>query len=137
MRKAGLFLLLILGGCMSNQPKIRPLRPLEIATAPYREIATGVSTGSLMYEGGCLLFHDEATDALLMPVWPDGSTFNGTAVVFHQPGKMDQRLIIAEEFQVAGQPLDWGGLGGLPYEPFQHECGAYKPFLVSAIRPAD
>lgn len=137
MRNAWLLAVLMLGGCMSSQSQIRPLRPLEIATAPYREVATADSTGSLMYEGGCLLFHEEETGALVMPVWPTGSSFNGTAVLFHHPGKMDQRLIIAEEFEMAGEPLEWGALGSDDYQPFQHQCGAYTPFFVSAVRPAD
>ena len=41
---------------MSNQPN-RPLRPLEIATAPYRD--RDRRHRQPMYEGGCLLFHDE------------------------------------------------------------------------------
>jgi hypothetical protein len=137
MRKAGLLVMLLLAGCMSSQPRIRPLRPLEIATAPYREVATAATTGSLMYEGGCLLFHEEETGALVMPVWPSGSSFNGTAVLFHHPGKMDQRIVVAEEFQMAGEPLEWGALGNEAYQPIQHQCGAYSPFFVSAVRPAD
>ena len=137
MRNAGLLAIFLLGGCMSSQPGIRPLRPLEIATAPYRDVAITATTGSLMYEDGCLLFHEEETGALVMPVWPAGSSFNGTAVVFHHPGKMDQRVIVAEEFQMAGQPMEWGALTGDPYPPFQHQCGAYAPFFVSAVRPAD
>jgi hypothetical protein len=90
-----------------------------------------------MYEGGCLLFHEEETGALVMPVWPSGSSFNGTAVLFHHPGKMDQRIVVAEEFQMAGEPLEWGALGNEAYQPIQHQCGAYSPFFVSAVRPAD
>jgi hypothetical protein len=137
MRNAGLLAILLLGGCMSSQPRVRPLRPLEIATAPYREVATAATTGSLMYEGGCLLFHEEETGALVLPVWPAGSTFNGTAVLFHHPGKMDQRIVVAEEFQMAGQPVDWATLAGAAYQPVQHQCGAYQPFFVSEVRPAD
>lgn len=81
MRKVGLLILLLLEGCMSDHPKIRPLRPLEIATAPYQDVATTVLTGTLMYEGDCLIFRDEKSRQLLTPVVPDGSTFNGS----HEP----------------------------------------------------
>jgi hypothetical protein len=137
MRKAVLTALLVLGGCVSNHPAIRPLRPLEIATAPYREVATTAMTGSLMYEGGCLLFHDDESGAIVMPVWPAGSTFNGTALLFHHPGKTDQRMAITQEFLIQGEPLPWATLGAAPYGPFQHQCGAYQPFFVSLVRPAD
>lgn len=140
MHKAGLAiavlgLTLALGGCIGHGG-VRPLRPLEIATAPYHQVATTALTGSLMYEGGCLLFRDEASGALLMPVWPDGSSFNGTAVLFHQPGKADQRVMVAEEFRMDGQALDWSSLFGEAYEPFQRVC-AMPPFFVSRVRPAD
>ena len=136
MRKAGLIVILALGGCL-GQPGIRPLRPLEIATAPYQDVTTTAYSGSLMYEGGCLLFRDETTGALLMPVWPAGSIFNGTAVMFHRPGKADQWMGVSEEFVIGGQPIQWGTLGSPPYAPLHHQCGAYAPFLVAAIRPAD
>jgi hypothetical protein len=138
MRKAGMFAILLLAGCVtSNEPKVRPLRPLEIATAPYQEVATVSMEGSLMYEGGCLLFHDDNTKALLMPVWPLGSSFNGTALLFHQPGKSDQWVAVNQEVLMSGQPQQWTAYGAPPYEPFQHQCGGYAPFYVSTVRPAD
>jgi hypothetical protein len=136
MRKVGLAVILLLGGCL-NRGGIRPLRPLEIATAPYQQVATTALTGSLMYEGGCLLFRDEASHALLMPVWPAGSMFNGTALLFHHPGKSDQWVTIAQEILIQGQPIQWGALGTRPYQPFHYQCGAYPPFFVSSLRPAD
>jgi hypothetical protein len=135
MRKTGLLLISLLGGCMSHQG-VRPLRPLEIPTAPYHELATIALTGSLEYEAGCLLFHDDETGGLLLPVWPTGSTFNGTALQFHKPGKADQRIMVAEEFQMAGQPLQWTTLGAPTYQQFQRQCGA-APFFVSATRQAN
>jgi len=137
MRKAGLAAVLMLGGCFSNHPAVRPLRPLEIATAPYRPVATTALTGSMMYEGGCLLFRDEQSGALVMPVWPAGSSFNGTALLYHLPGKADQWVAVAQEELIYGQPLQWGTLGGLAYQPIQHQCGAYPPFFVTNVRPAD
>jgi hypothetical protein len=136
MRKAGLLIFLLLGACMSTHSGIRPLRPLEIATAPYQQVATIAMTGSLMYEGNCLLFRDEDSKALLMPVWPSGSTFNGTAVLFHQPGKADQRIMVAEEFRMDGQSLEWASLMSEAYSPFEHQCGM-QPFFVTRVRPAD
>lgn len=139
MRKAGLIAIVALGGCVnwSTQPRIRPLRPLEIATAPYHDLATTALTGSLMYEGGCLLFRDDQSRTILMPVWPAGSTFNGTAVNFHQPGKADQWLAVAQEVVLYGQPIRWPTLDGPPYLPFEHQCGVYPPFFVTSTRPAD
>jgi hypothetical protein len=136
MRKLGIFALVLLGGCMTT-PRIRPLRPLEIATAPYHEIATTALTGTLMYEGGCLLFHDDASGAILLPIWPAGSSFNGTALLFHRPGKADQWLMVTQEFLMEGQPLGPTALGGTPYLPVEHQCGAYAPFFVASLRPAD
>ena len=135
MRNAALFGLMMLSGCMSSS-HIRPLRPLEIAAAPYQETVTASPTGSLMYEGGCLLFRDDATKGRLLPVWPLGSVFNGTSVIFHQPANADQRIVIGEEFVMEGQPLGWPALPSASYLPFRHQCGA-QPFFVSRVRPAD
>jgi hypothetical protein len=137
MRKAGVFFTFVLAGCVSQHPTIRPLRPLEIATAPYVDVATDTHTGSLMYEGGCLLFRDDATRALLMPIWPAGSSFNGTAVSFHLPGKSDQWLAITQEIHIQGEPLRWSTLNPVYYAPEQHQCGAFPPYLVTSVRPAD
>ena len=138
MRKPILSVLLALQACAANTSGggVHPLRPLEIATAPYQGIVTAALAGSLMYEGNCLLFRDEASKSYLMPVWPIGSSFNGTAVLFHQPSKTDQRIMIAEEFLMEGQPLQWSTLGGATYAPFLNQCGV-QPFYVSSIRPAN
>jgi hypothetical protein len=137
MRRAGLFALVLLGSCTTYAHRgIRPLRPLELATAPYQETATTALTGSLMYEGGCLLFRDELSTARLLPVWPTGSVFNGTSVIFHQPGKADQPVLIGQEFVMEGRPLIWPALSTSVYSPFQHQCAA-QPFLVARVRPAD
>jgi len=134
MRKAGLVTILLLHGCVS-QSGIRPLRPRELATAPYQETTTAVLTGSLMYEGGCLLFRGEDSVSPLLPIWPTGSLFNGTSVIFHQPGKADQPVLLNEEFQMSGQPLQWPSLSPV-YVPFQNQC-AGQPFMVSGVRPAN
>ena len=88
-----------------------------------------------MYEGGCLLFREERTGTLLHAVWPTGSTFNGTAVTFHRPGKLDQPIIIGEQLVIYGHPVSWPALGGY-YAPFQRQCGG-QPFLVGMTRPAN
>lgn len=129
--------LLLLAGCVSHGSAIRPLRPLEIATAPYRQVETAALAGSLIYEGGCLLFRDAQSGAILMPVWPAGSTFNGTAVTFHEPAKTDQRVMVAEQFLMSGQPLQWAALDASTYQPLQRQCGGYQPFFVASVRPAD
>ncbi|HEY7005010.1 MAG TPA: hypothetical protein VH392_00865, partial [Sphingomicrobium sp.] len=120
-----------------NHPAVRPLRPLEIPTAPYQAMATTTLTGSLMYEGGCLLFRDEDSGSLLMPVWPTGSSFNGTALLYHLPGKSDQWVAVSQQELLYGQPIQWTTLGAPEYQPFQSQCGAYAPFFVTAVRPAD
>jgi hypothetical protein len=134
MRKATLCLLMLPGACASGG--VHPLRPLEIATAPYHQTVTAALVGSLTYESDCLLFRDEATGAYVMPVWPIGSRFNGTALLFHEPGKADQRIMIAEAVMLEGQPLPWSTLSGAPYEPFHRQCAA-RPFFVSSARPAN
>jgi hypothetical protein len=136
MRKSILSLLLLLPACATSTSGVHPLRPLEIPTAPYHGFVTAALPGSLMYEGNCLLFRDEATKSYLMPVWPIGSSFNGTAILVHQPGKTDQRIMVAEEFLMEGQPLQWSALGGAAYAPFLNQCGV-QPFFVSSVRPAN
>jgi len=136
MRKIILPAIALLQACASNTNGVHPLRPLEIATAPYHPTVTAALTGSLMYEGNCLLFRDEETKTYLMPVWPFGSSFNGTGLLFHQPGKTDQRIMIAEEFMMEGQPLQWSTLRGPTYAPFLSQCGM-QPFFVSSVRPAN
>ena len=89
-----------------------------------------------MYEGGCLLFRDEASSARLLPVWPIGSTFNGTSLIFHEPGKAEQRVLVGEEFTMSGQPIAWSTLAAPTYAPFHNQCGA-QPFFVSGVRPAN
>lgn len=138
MSRAMLAALLMLGGCtFNNHPAVRPLRPLEIPTAPYQPMATTALTGTLMYEGGCLLYRDEESGALLLPVWPAGSSFNGTALSYHLPGKADQWIAVSQEMLLYGQPLRWQTLGVPTYQPFQRQCGAYPPFFVTNVRPAD
>jgi len=137
MRKVRLLAILVLGGCMSNHPAVRPLRALEIATAPYQPLVTTALTGTLMYEGECLLFRDDHSGIILMPVWPAGSSFNGTALLYHLPGKSDQWVEVSQEVLLSGQPIGWTTLGGMSYHPLQRQCGAYAPFFVSQVRPAD
>ena len=128
-------LLMLVPGCASNlHHGVRPLRPLELATGPYDGVIAASLTGSLMYEGGCLMFRPDGSAAPLLPIWPNGSVFNGTSVIFHEPGKAGQPIIIEQEVVVEGRPLGWGQLAG--YEPFESQCRA-EPFLVSKVRPAD
>jgi hypothetical protein len=136
MRKVEIAMVLALAGC-APQPLIRPLKPLEIALAPYQDVVTAALPGSLMYENNCLLFRDEASKAYLMPIWPVGSSFNGTAVLFHQPGKAEQHVLVAEEFVMEGQPLQWSRLSPTYYEPFQRQCSGVQPFFVTSVRPAN
>ena len=136
-RKLAMLAAILLQGCVaSGHERIRPLRPLELATAPYQERVTSALTGSLMYEGGCLLFRPEGTRAWLLPVWPSGSIFNGTSVIFHEPGKAEQPILISQQFVMKGRLLPWAALSMAAYAPFEHQCSA-QPFLVSGVRPAD
>ena len=125
---------LMLFACASNG--VEPLRPLEIATAPYQGIATTALSGSLMYEGGCLLFRGDGDRLHLFPVWPHGSTFNGNSLIFHEPGKADQHVAIGEEFLMAGQPVDWARVPNPRIALYQQRCGA-TPFAVLHVRPAN
>jgi hypothetical protein len=135
VRKAALLITVVLTGCI-NSHGIRPLRPLELATAPYLGRIVDARSGSLMYEGGCLLFREDRTAAQFLPIWPDGSIFNGTSVIFHQPAKTEQRIIVGEEFVLEGQSVPWPALAASGYMPFRHQCGR-QPFFVSSVRPAD
>lgn len=128
----------MLASCATSYPHrgIRPLRPLELATAPYTDNVTDALSGSLLYEGGCLLFRDERSKALLLPVWPSGSIFNGTAVIFHAPGKTDQPILVTQELVIEGARQQWPSLEVATYAPFQQQCHA-PPFFVSRVRPAD
>ena len=135
MRRPGLLLLILLG-CSCVSQGIRPLKPLEVPVAPYQDIVTTSLTGSLMYEGGCLLFRDDTTKARFLPVWPLRSTFNGTSVFFHQPGRVEQRIVLGEEFLIEGYSRHWPNEMPAYYIPFKRQCGA-EPFFVSNIRPAN
>jgi hypothetical protein len=134
MKRAFSAFVLALGSCVSHS--LHPLRPLEIPTAPYNGISTAALTGSLMYEGGCLLFRDEGDRVQLMPVWPDGSSFNGTSVTFHEPGKTEQRIIVGEEFLMEGQPIHWARIRDPQAPLYQQKCHR-EPFAVLGVHPAN
>ena len=135
MRKEALLALVVLQGCASHTG-VRPLRPLELATARYQDVSGTALTGSLLYEDGCLLFRDEESKTLLLPIWPAGSTFNGTSVIFHEPAKADQRLIIGEEIAIQGQAYAWSSLAHDYYQTFERQCSV-GPFVVGHVRPAN
>jgi hypothetical protein len=135
MRRLAWFALVTLGGCVSNGGP-HPLRPHDLATAPYQNLVTDAYTGTLMYEGGCLLFRDEDNKVQFLPVWPYGSAFNGTFVTFHQPGRAEQRIVVGEEFRIEGQPVAWPTLASPVYESFHRQCGSLA-FAVSHVRPAN
>ena len=123
-----------LGGCATGlHHGVRPLRPLELATAPYDGTVTQSLDGSLTYERGCLLLRADPSGYVL-PIWPVGSIFNGTAVTFHAPGKASQPIMIEQQVRLDGRPLAWNQLPS--YAPFEYNCPA-EPFLVSGVRPAD
>lgn len=135
MRKVVVLVPLLMAGCVETHG-IRPLRPLELATAPYRQVVREVRVGSLMYEGGCLMFSDAAKRSWLLPVWPDGSIFNGNLVIFHQPAKDEQRVAVGEEFVMEGEASSWREFPQQRYAPFWQQCRV-QPFMVSRVRPAD
>jgi hypothetical protein len=134
MRMIGLIALLTLPACASNE--VRPLRPDELAIAPYHELGSQTLVGSLMYEGNCLLFEDDDHSTRLLPIWPTGSRFEESLITFHRPGKAEQRVTVGEEIQLNGQTSDWASLAAADLVPFQHQCAA-EPFFVTAITPAN
>jgi hypothetical protein len=134
LKRAFLFSPLLLAGCASHG--VHPLRPLEIPTASYNGVITTALTGTLMYERGCLMFRDDGKRIQLVPVWPTGSVFNGTSVIFHEPGRADQRVVVGEEFLVEGQPLQWSRVPGPRIVLHQRRCGG-EPFAVLGVRPAN
>lgn len=134
MRKIGLLVLLMLQGCVSND--IRPLRPYELAVAPYHYGESEALVGSLMYEGGCLLFVTDDKSRQLLPVWPTGSTFEEQLITFHEPAKAEQRMILGEQIRLDGQLGDWTKLDDPQFAPFRQQCRA-EPFFVTAVRPAN
>lgn len=125
---------ILLCSCVSNG--VHPLRPLEIATAPYRGVVTTKLTGTLAYEGGCLLFRADDRGAQLVPIWPDGTVFNGTSVIFHQPGRTEETIVVNEEFQMSGEAVPWGRLPGTRIPLYQHACPGVA-FAVAGVRPAN
>lgn len=133
MRRISL-LALLLGGCVSNG--IHPLRPLEIPTQPYFGVVTTSLTGTLTYDGRCLQFRADDRPVQLVPIWPDGTTFNGTSVIFHQPGRTDQTIVINEEFQMSGEPVPWSRLSGARMPLHRRVCRG-TPFAVASVRPAN
>jgi hypothetical protein len=136
MRKAAMIALVALSGCLAH-PGMRPLRPLEIATAPYQDVTTAALTGTLMYEGGCLLFRDEQSRVIFMPVWPADHNFLRDRQQLVRLSRQVKGHRAAVEAGPGGQPIAWGTLGTPTYQPLQHQCGAYRPFFVSFARPAD
>jgi hypothetical protein len=134
-----LFLLIAAGACAScvaNGSSVRPLRPLEIAVAPWHDGGTDQVLGALQYEGSCLLVREDVSGRLLHPVWPIGTTFNGTSVMFHRPAKADTRVVIPEETFFTGTVTNWASLPELASRPFETTCGAL-PFLVTTVTPAN
>jgi hypothetical protein len=125
---------LTLSGCVSNG--VQALRPLEIATAPYSALVTAAPTGTLAYERGCLVFYDDSRNMALAPVWPDGTIFNGSSLIFHKPGRADQAVVLNQEFVLSGQPSSWSAVPGSRAALFQRQCGG-TPFLVADVRPAN
>lgn len=134
MRRFAFVMLLLVQGCASGG--VHPLRPNEIATAPYRFGKARPLVGSLMYEGGCLLFRTEDDSAVLLPVWPTGTLFEESLVTFHEPGRADQRVAVGEEIRIDGLPLDWSSFDAVRYESFRHQCGA-EPIFVAHVTPAN
>jgi hypothetical protein len=134
MRRTALLGLIVLQACVSHG--VQPLKPHDLATAPYQGIVSHSLTGSLFYQGDCLLFRDDGRTVQLLPVWPVGSAFNGTAVTFQEPGRSTQPIVMGEEFVMEGRQLDWAAMSHPAYAQFERQCGA-QPFLVSHVRPAN
>jgi len=136
MRHLSLAALLLLQACASTS-SVRPLHDYEIAIGPYHERGSQSVVGSLMYEGGCLLFDGEKGSVRLLPIWPGGTRFEESLVTFHQPAKSDQRIVIGEEVRLDGVPTDWAQLDPRVFAPFRQQCGWARPFFVSGLAPAN
>jgi|SRR5438270_2939238 len=134
MRPAAFLVTLLTAGCVSNG--VQALRPLEIPTAPYSPIVTAAPTGTLAYERDCLLFYDDARKQALLPVWPDGTIFNGTSLIFHKPGRADQPIVLNQEFVLSGRPVPWSAVTASRASLFQRQCGG-TPFAVADVKPAN
>ena len=53
-----------------------------------------------------------------------------------EPLGLAHAVMVAEEFLMEGQPLQWSTLSGAAYAPFLRQCGM-QPFFVSSVRPAN
>lgn len=135
MRKTVLAALSLVAACTSPS-RVPALRPHEIAIGPYHQRAEQSLVGSLMYEGGCLMFNGENGSPQLVPIWPSGTRFEEKLVTFHQPGKDDQHVAIGQEIRLDGVPSEWSQFELPRFRSFQSQCGA-KPFFVSGLAPAN
>ena len=137
MRSLALILVTLVSGCASvGDPRARPLKPLEVATAPYDPTVISERIGSLFYENGCLKFREQGSDEMLLPVWPTGSSFNGTSLTFHEPGKSDQLILIAQQFVIKGHDIPPAVMGAGSLAPFNHQCQAPE-YMVAHVQPSD
>jgi hypothetical protein len=134
MRKNVFAALCLVAACATPSP-IPALRPHEIAIGPYHQRAEQSFAGSLMYEGGCLMFNGENGSPQLVPIWPFRTQFEDTLVTFHQPGKDDQHVAIGQEIRLDGVPSEWSQIGP-QFQSFERQCAA-KPFFVSTLAPAN
>ena len=137
MRRVFIVAVLLLDACVSVSNVPRPLQPNEIAIGPYHEQSTRNFVGSLMYEGGCLVFNGDNGAQRLLPIWPAGTHLEESLITFHRPAKTDQRIAIAEEIRLDGRPAEWTELDPAIFAPFEHQCGWAQPFFVSGLAPAN
>lgn len=136
MRMTALIAFLTLPACVSSGG-VRALHDYEIAIGPYHERPARSFVGSLMYEGGCLVFDGENGAVRALPIWPGGSRLEESLLTFHRPAKDDQRVAINEEIRLDGVPADWRQLDPATFAPFRQQCGWAKPFFVSGLAPAN
>ena len=125
---------LLLAGCASSG--VSHLEPLEIPILGYSPLMTASMSGSLAYEHGCLLFVGEDGNQIFEPVWPDGTIFNGTSLIFHRPGKAEQPIVLNQEFVISGRPLAWSQVPISRAPQFEQQCGRV-PFAVANVAPAN
>lgn len=127
------FAFLALGACAGGG--VHPLKPLNLPTVPYVEgAAVEAIAGSLTFDDGCLLFRAKGGERLL-PLWPRGSVFNGTSLMFHRPGKTDRPLLVNEELLLSGERLPTTYVQA-NFADYAQRCGGV-PFFVAKVRPAD
>lgn len=120
----------LLTGCATMEPSPSSVRgTYPLATWPGSEVITTVRGGSLHYSSGCLLFRD-ADKRDFVPVFTDGSRFDGRVVAVVQPG--GERVIgLGQRITIEGDGKEWSSVPpGYNLSAFQKRCSV-SPFFIT------